>query len=77
MQTGPLKRPNANELFTLIDDLWDPIYWNKVDSVIYRQLEETDDITVYISKLLDFKDLLESKNADNDDLECSEFLLTN
>ncbi|EXX61689.1 uncharacterized protein OCT59_009163 [Rhizophagus irregularis] len=49
MQTGPLKRPNANELFTLIDDLWDPIYWNKVDSVIYRQLEETDDISKKLS----------------------------
>ncbi|UZO17831.1 uncharacterized protein OCT59_009167 [Rhizophagus irregularis] len=99
----PLKRPNADELFTLMEDLWDPVYRNKVDSVIYRQLEETDDINkklsssmvqlplssasnllytthpqaVYTSKLLDFKNLPESKNADNDDLECSEFLLTN
>ncbi|EXX70637.1 Cdc15p [Rhizophagus irregularis DAOM 197198w] len=93
----PLKRPNADELFTLMEDLWDPVYRNKVDSVIYRQLEETDDINkklsssmvqlplssasnllytthpqaVYTSKLLDFKNLPESKNADNDDLECS------
>ena len=80
-----------------MNDLWEPIYWNKVDSVIYGQLEETDEINkklsssivrsslpsasnllytthpqaVYTSKLLDFKNLPEPKNADNDDLEYS------
>ncbi|GBC39341.2 kinase-like domain-containing protein [Rhizophagus irregularis DAOM 181602=DAOM 197198] len=68
-----------------------------VDSVIYGQVKETDDINkkllssivqspssstsnllytthpqaVYTSRLLDFKNLPESKNVDNDDLEYS------
>ncbi|EXX70516.1 Cdc15p [Rhizophagus irregularis DAOM 197198w] len=91
----PLKRPNARELYTLFYSLWYDC--KKRDSVIYRQVEETDDNNkkllssmvqsplsttsnllytthsqaVYTSKLLDFKNLPEPKNADNDDLEYS------
>ncbi|GBC39296.2 kinase-like domain-containing protein [Rhizophagus irregularis DAOM 181602=DAOM 197198] len=94
----PLKRPNARELYTLFYSLWYDC--KKRDSVIYRQVEETDDNNkkllssmvqsplsttsnllytthsqaVYTSKLLDFKNLPEPKNADNDDLEYSDSL---
>ncbi|POG69101.1 kinase-like domain-containing protein [Rhizophagus irregularis DAOM 181602=DAOM 197198] len=96
----PLKRPNASELQQLIYDLWNDTHNNNVNSVIYRQVKETDDINkklsssmiqsslsstsnllytthpqaVYTSKLLDFKNLPEPKNADNDDLEYSDSL---
>ncbi|POG73997.1 kinase-like domain-containing protein [Rhizophagus irregularis DAOM 181602=DAOM 197198] len=83
----PLKRPNASELNNLFLNLWDDIC-NKMDSVIYGQVKEADDINkklsissplistgtisymthpqaVYTSRLLDFKNLPEPKNADN------------
>ncbi|POG72276.1 kinase-like domain-containing protein [Rhizophagus irregularis DAOM 181602=DAOM 197198] len=91
----PLKRPNAGELQELTYKLYNDVF--KVDSVIYGQVKETDDINkkllssivqspssstsnllytthpqaVYTSRLLDFKNLPESKNVDNDDLEYS------
>ncbi|CAB4400107.1 unnamed protein product [Rhizophagus irregularis] len=88
----PLKRPNANKLYELLWNLYCDIKYNnnKVDSVIYGQVKEVDEINkklsfsspliststisymahpqaVYASKLLDFKNLPEPKNADNDD----------
>ncbi|CAB4413187.1 unnamed protein product [Rhizophagus irregularis] len=87
----PLKRPNANELYRSIHYLWETMSFNKVDSVIYGQAKETDEINkmlsfssplissdtsisyvthpqaVYTSKLLDFKNLPEPKNADDND----------
>ncbi|POG69072.1 kinase-like domain-containing protein [Rhizophagus irregularis DAOM 181602=DAOM 197198] len=94
----PLKRPNANELFNIIRDLWKAMQNNKAESVIYGQAKETDEINkklsfssplissdtsisyvthpqaVYTSKLLDFKNLPEPKNADdNDDLHGIEY----
>ncbi|RGB40644.1 kinase-like domain-containing protein [Rhizophagus diaphanus] len=86
----PLKRPNAVELTNSVYDLWNAIHKNKVDSVIYEQVREIDDINkklsfssplistgtisyvthpqaVYTSKLLDFKNLSEPKNADDND----------
>ncbi|UZO14349.1 uncharacterized protein OCT59_005809 [Rhizophagus irregularis] len=100
LKNDPLKRPNASELQQLIYDLWNDTHNNNVNSVIYRQVKETDDINkklsssmiqsslsstsnllytthpqaVYTSKLLDFKNLPEPKNADNDDLEYSDSL---
>ncbi|POG64370.1 kinase-like domain-containing protein [Rhizophagus irregularis DAOM 181602=DAOM 197198] len=90
----PLKRPNANELQVLLLKLYFGIESNKVDSVIYGQVKEADEINkkssipiqlplsststlsylthpqaVYTSRILDFKNLPEPKNADsNDDL---------
>ncbi|RGB31017.1 kinase-like domain-containing protein [Rhizophagus diaphanus] len=85
-----LKRPNASELHKLIYDLWVDMLTDKVDSVIYEQVKEADDVNkklsfsspiissdtsisytthpqaVYTSKLLDFKNLPEPKNAEND-----------
>ncbi|EXX75018.1 kinase-like domain-containing protein [Rhizophagus irregularis DAOM 181602=DAOM 197198] len=84
----PLKRPDINELFKSFRGLEDDI--DKLDSVIYEQVKETDDINkklyfssplkstgtisymthpqaVYTSRLLDFKNLPEPKNADNND----------
>ncbi|POG73986.1 kinase-like domain-containing protein [Rhizophagus irregularis DAOM 181602=DAOM 197198] len=84
----PLKRPNAVELRNLFSNLRKDIYDNKMDSVIYGQVKEADDINkklsfssplistgtisytthpqaVYTSRLLDFKNLPEPKNADN------------
>ncbi|UZO14331.1 uncharacterized protein OCT59_005791 [Rhizophagus irregularis] len=87
----PLKRPNADELYELIGGLLSDIRHNRVDSVIYKQVKETDDINkklsfsspllkstgtisymthpqaVYTSRLLNFKDLPEPTNADNND----------
>ncbi|CAB4404737.1 unnamed protein product [Rhizophagus irregularis] len=86
----PLKRPNAHELNNLFFDLYCSIFSNKVNSVIYGQVKEADDINkklsfssplistgtisymthpqaVYTSRLLDFKNLPEPKNADNND----------
>ncbi|CAB4413140.1 unnamed protein product [Rhizophagus irregularis] len=87
----PLKRPNANELYNSIYDLWKAMVDNKVNSVIYGQAKEADEINkklsfssplissdtsisyvthpqaVYTSKLLDFKNLPEPKNADDND----------
>ncbi|UZO13075.1 uncharacterized protein OCT59_004581 [Rhizophagus irregularis] len=91
---NPLKRPNADELPKLFYNLFYEIYSNRVDSVIYKQVEEADEINkksfstvqsslsftstlsytthpqaVYTSRLLDFKNLPEPKNADkNNDL---------
>ncbi|EXX68530.1 Ypk2p [Rhizophagus irregularis DAOM 197198w] len=92
----PLKRPNAVELRESIEKLYNDIDDNKVDSVIYRQVKEADEINkkasfpvqlplsstsmlsyvthpqaVYTSRLLDFKNLPQPKNANNDDLEYS------
>ncbi|CAB4420299.1 unnamed protein product [Rhizophagus irregularis] len=92
----PLKRPNADELRELILELLNDIRDNKMDSVIYGQVKETDEVNkkssstvqlplsstsmlsymthpqaVYTSRLLDFKNLPEPKNANNDDLEYS------
>ncbi|POG74037.1 kinase-like domain-containing protein [Rhizophagus irregularis DAOM 181602=DAOM 197198] len=84
----PLKRPNSHELKKLFGGLWQDIYGNKMDSVIYGQVKEADDINkklsfsspltstgtisytthpqaVYTSRLLDFNNLPEPKNADN------------
>ncbi|RGB28690.1 kinase-like domain-containing protein [Rhizophagus diaphanus] len=84
----PLKRPNAHELKELFYNLSFNIFDNKIDSVIYGQIKEADDINkklsfssplistgtisymihpqaVYTSRLLDFKNLPEPKNADN------------
>ncbi|RGB40640.1 hypothetical protein C1646_687322, partial [Rhizophagus diaphanus] len=44
----PLKRPNADELNKLIYDLWAHVY-GKVDSVIYKQVKEADDINNKLS----------------------------
>ncbi|GET51343.1 kinase-like domain-containing protein [Rhizophagus irregularis DAOM 181602=DAOM 197198] len=91
----PLKRPNAYELHHLLYDLYFDIN-NRVDSIIYGQAKEADEINkksfstvqsslsftstlsytthpqaVYTSRLLDFKNLPEPKNADNNDLEYS------
>ncbi|EXX74727.1 Cdc15p [Rhizophagus irregularis DAOM 197198w] len=86
----PLKRPNANELRELIYDLHMDIGNNKVNSVIYGQVKEADEVNkklsfssplisistitnmthpqaVYTSRLLDFKNLPEPKNANNND----------
>ncbi|UZO14333.1 uncharacterized protein OCT59_005793 [Rhizophagus irregularis] len=86
----PLKRPNASELRELIFRLVRDIHLKKVDSVIYGQVKEADEINkklsfssplistgtisyttnpqaVYTSRLLDFKNLPEPKNADNND----------
>jgi serine/threonine protein kinase len=96
--SDPLKRPNANKLFELINGLQEVI--SKADSVIYGQVKAADEINkksslsfsttqsplssststlsymthpqaVYTSKLLDFKNLPEPKNGDNDDLNYS------
>ncbi|POG64388.1 kinase-like domain-containing protein [Rhizophagus irregularis DAOM 181602=DAOM 197198] len=84
----PLKRPNAVRLNNLFFDLWKDIAYKKMDSVIYGQVKEADDINkklsfssplistgtisykthpqaVYTSRLLDFNNLPEQKNADN------------
>ncbi|CAB4404800.1 unnamed protein product [Rhizophagus irregularis] len=86
----PLKRPNADEINRLFLNLWSDIANDKVDSIIYGQVKEADDINkklsfssplistgtisytthpqaVYTSKLLDFKNLPEPINADNND----------
>ncbi|GBC20346.2 kinase-like domain-containing protein [Rhizophagus irregularis DAOM 181602=DAOM 197198] len=60
----PLKRPNSHELKKLFGGLWQDIYGNKMDSVIYGQVKEADDI----NKKLSFSSPLtstEPKNADN------------
>ncbi|CAB4404374.1 unnamed protein product [Rhizophagus irregularis] len=85
---GVTKDPKTNN-FMMVMDLKDgDIAENKMDSVIYGQVKEADDINkklsfsspltstgtisytthpqaVYTSKLLDFKNLPEPKNADN------------
>ncbi|PKC57359.1 hypothetical protein RhiirA1_472623 [Rhizophagus irregularis] len=97
----PLKRPDANELHELIMKLFRDIADNKVDSVVYGQVKEADEINkessstvqsplslsstsasllytthpqaVYTSRLLDFKNLPEPKNADNNDFHGVEY----
>ncbi|POG80505.1 kinase-like domain-containing protein [Rhizophagus irregularis DAOM 181602=DAOM 197198] len=97
---NPLKRPSAIVLHRLIYNLFSDINHNNVNSIIYRQVKEADEINkklfstvqsplsststlsytthsqaVYTSRLLDFKNLPEPKNADkNDDLEYSDSL---
>ncbi|CAB4420263.1 unnamed protein product [Rhizophagus irregularis] len=94
----PLKRPDANKLYELFNDLWSNC--DKKNYIINKQTNEADEINkksssssstaqsplpststlsymthtqaVYISKLLDFKNLPEPKNADNDNLEYSD-----
>ncbi|POG78622.1 kinase-like domain-containing protein [Rhizophagus irregularis DAOM 181602=DAOM 197198] len=96
-----LKRPDANELHELIMKLFRDIADNKVDSVVYGQVKEADEINkessstvqsplslsstsasllytthpqaVYTSRLLDFKNLPEPKNADNNDFHGVEY----
>ncbi|GBC37986.2 kinase-like domain-containing protein [Rhizophagus irregularis DAOM 181602=DAOM 197198] len=66
----PLKRPNADELYELIGGLLSDIRHNRVDSVIYKQVKETDDINKklsFSSPLLKSTDLPEPTNADNND----------
>ncbi|EXX64096.1 Cdc15p [Rhizophagus irregularis DAOM 197198w] len=92
----PLKRPSAVEIFNFMYELYSDIENNKVDSVIYGQVKEADEINkkssfpvqlplsststlsymthpqaVYTSRLLNFNNLPEPMNADNDDLEYS------
>ncbi|GBC10585.1 hypothetical protein RclHR1_09750002 [Rhizophagus clarus] len=87
----PLKRPEANDLYELISNLYH--YYNEEDSDIYKQIKEANEINdkssstvqspslsastlsyvthpqaVYTSRLLDFKNLPEPKNADNNDV---------
>ncbi|CAB4426927.1 unnamed protein product [Rhizophagus irregularis] len=86
----PLKRPKAQELYKLANNLWD-----SSDDEINKQIEEADKINekftssslpyngttlsyttnpqaVYTSRLLDFKNLPEPKNAvDNKDVDNS------
>ncbi len=82
----PLKRPNAEELRELFDNLLS----NDENSTINKQIKEADEINkqlsdlslstsilsytkhfqaVYTSKLLDFKNLPEPKNVEDDFLE--------
>ncbi|RGB31952.1 kinase-like domain-containing protein [Rhizophagus diaphanus] len=49
LDADPLKRPNANELHKLIFDLWNSVQGDEVDSVIYGQVKETDDINKKLS----------------------------
>ncbi|RGB27723.1 hypothetical protein C1646_768730 [Rhizophagus diaphanus] len=95
----PLKRPNASELRESILRLYEDIRDNKVNSVIYGQVKEADEINkkasfpvqsplsstsilsymthpqaIYTSRLLDFKNLPEPKNANDDDLKYSDSL---
>ena len=73
----PSKRPKANELKKLFNDLVDNCYEG---FEIYKQIKEADEInknlpssssstpqSIYTSRLLDFKNLPEPKNDDNDD----------
>ncbi|CAB4418665.1 unnamed protein product [Rhizophagus irregularis] len=94
---APLKRPKADELLRLLENLYDDIIDNVEGFAIIKQIKETDEINkkssfstpsstsstliymthpqaVYTSRLLDFKNLSEPKNADNDDLEYSDSL---
>ncbi|GBC49633.1 kinase-like domain-containing protein [Rhizophagus irregularis DAOM 181602=DAOM 197198] len=92
----PLKRPKANKLRELLENL----YCYSLKNSVIDQFEEADEINkklsfstvqspssststllymthpqaVYTSRLLDFKNLPEPKNADNDDLEYSDSL---
>ncbi|EXX52892.1 kinase-like domain-containing protein [Rhizophagus irregularis DAOM 181602=DAOM 197198] len=90
----PSIRPKTYVLFKLLDGLYFDISENKVDSVIYGQVKEADEINkkssssstvqlqlsftstlsyithpqaIYTSRLLDFKNLPELNNADNND----------
>ncbi|EXX79732.1 kinase-like domain-containing protein [Rhizophagus irregularis DAOM 181602=DAOM 197198] len=97
----PLKRPKAQELYKLVDNLYDELYNSNYDddSEIKKQAEEavkfnekftssslpyngttllytTNPQAVYTSRLLDFKNLPEPKNAvdDKDDDNSFEYL---
>ncbi|RGB39592.1 kinase-like domain-containing protein [Rhizophagus diaphanus] len=97
LDADPLKRPNADELHEFMLKLYRNIRDNEVDSVIYEQVKEADEINkkssfsvqlplsststlsymthpqaVYTSRLLNFENLPEPMNADNDDLEYSD-----
>ncbi|UZO00457.1 uncharacterized protein OCT59_011590 [Rhizophagus irregularis] len=58
----PLKRPNAYELSRLFYGLWAAINSSKVDSVIYRQVKETDDINKNLSSSMDQPPLSSTSN---------------
>ncbi|RGB28855.1 kinase-like domain-containing protein [Rhizophagus diaphanus] len=65
---GPSKRPKTNELYDSLDYLHDKLY--DADIEIKKQVEEAERImkTVYTSRLLNYKNLPEPKNAiDNKD----------
>ena len=88
----PLKRPKAEELKELFNNLYNVTTYNEY-SIINKQIEEADEINkqlsasiipslstnilsytihpqaVYTSKLLDFKNLPEPKNVEDDFLE--------
>ena len=81
----PLKRPKAEELYELLQDLHSDAY-NDEENLISEQIKEADEVNkkssatssytgnlsytthtqaVYTSRLLDFKNLPEPKNADD------------
>ncbi|GBC39130.2 kinase-like domain-containing protein [Rhizophagus irregularis DAOM 181602=DAOM 197198] len=60
--SDPLKRPNAYELSRLFYGLWAAINSSKVDSVIYRQVKETDDINKNLSSSMDQPPLSSTSN---------------
>ncbi|CAB4420322.1 unnamed protein product [Rhizophagus irregularis] len=71
----PLKRPDANELPKLILKLLNDIRDNKVDSVIYGQVEEADEVNKKSSSTVQLPlSSTKPKNANNDDLEYSDSL---
>jgi serine/threonine protein kinase len=88
----PSNRPKAVGLYNSLDNLYvSYVIFNDINSVIYEQIKEADEINkksssivqstsststlsymthpqaVYTSRLLDFKNLPEPKNADNND----------
>ncbi|GBB89107.1 hypothetical protein RclHR1_01580008 [Rhizophagus clarus] len=70
----PLKRPKAKELYVLINDLLYNLT-RDINHEIDKKIEEADKINekfTQVSRLLDFKNLPESKNAiDNKDDDSS------
>ncbi|GBC39390.1 kinase-like domain-containing protein [Rhizophagus irregularis DAOM 181602=DAOM 197198] len=68
----PLKRPNADELYVLINKKLSSSMIQSSLSSTSNLLYTTHPQAVYTSKLLDFKNLPEPKNAENDDLEYSD-----
>ncbi|CAB4420323.1 unnamed protein product [Rhizophagus irregularis] len=66
----PLKRPNADELCKLILELLHDIRDNKVDSIIYGQVKEADEI----NKKASLPVQLPLSSTNNDDLEYSDSL---
>ncbi|GBC54454.2 kinase-like domain-containing protein [Rhizophagus irregularis DAOM 181602=DAOM 197198] len=71
-----LKRPDANELHELIMKLFRDIADNKVDSVVYGQVKEADEINKESSSTVQSPLSLSStkpKNADNNDFHGVEY----